>query len=99
MPVSDDFTGALLGDPRDPGDPRNGARLRERDGRTWLVIHNEFARVELTVDTGGNGPLLVIRDPEIGNQIGLDPLELEALTRVRHTDLGPLILDRWTEDP
>lgn len=82
------------------GQPSQGVRLREEGGRTWLAVYNEFARVEVTVETGGNGPLLVVRDPEIGNEVALDPLELEALTRVRHREFGPLILDRWPDaDP
>lgn len=48
--------------------------------------------VEVGVHTDANGPRLILRDTESGEQIALDPLELEALTRLTHGDFGPMIL-------
>lgn len=71
-----------------------GLRLRQRDGRTWVSIRNEFAMVEVSLEADANGPRVLIRDPESDTVILLDPLELEALTRLRHDHFGPLILQR-----
>lgn len=57
-----------------------------------LVLRSEFAMVEVTVEDGGNGPALRIRDADTGRTILLDPLELEALTRMRHGEFGPLLV-------
>ncbi len=54
-------------------------------------IRNEFAGVELSVDTDANGPRLLVRDLLTGRHIFLDPSELAALTRVRHEDLKPFV--------
>lgn len=67
-------------------------RIRERQDRTWLSLRNEFAMVEVSVHTDANGARLILRDTESGDQIALDPLELEALTRLSHSDFGPIIL-------
>lgn len=51
--------------------------------------------VEVRIEEDGNGPRLLIRDTDTGDSIRLDPLELEALTRMRHSDFGPfLVRDR-----
>ena len=61
------------------------------------IFQNEFAMVEVRRDESANGVRLLIRDLATGNHIYLDPLELEALTRLvvaRSTrEQGPL------EDP
>jgi hypothetical protein len=64
------------------------ARVRWRDGTAWLVLRNEFAMVEVALVEGRNGPGLAVRDSETGAGVTLDPLELEALTRLRHEDLA-----------
>lgn len=38
---------------------------------------------------------VTIRDLENGMSITLDVLELEALTRMKHEDFGPLIVDHY----
>ena len=50
---------------------------------SW-VLRNEFAQVMLARDDGSNGPRLMIRDLHTGREVFLDPLELEALTRIPH---------------
>lgn len=57
------------------------------------ILKNEFAMVEVGTRVDGNGARLVIRDVETGNVIELDPLELEALTRLRHRDFDPLVVN------
>ena len=56
-----------------------------------LHIFNEFAHVEVHVQPARTGNLLFIRDIQMGTAIALDPLELEALTRIRHEDFGPIV--------
>ena len=56
------------------------------------IFRNEFAAVEVTRDESANGPRLFIRDTFTGRGVYLDPLELEALTRVAH-DQFALLLD------
>lgn len=58
--------------------------------RAW-VVRNEFAMVEVWLDRSAHDPLLLIRDMHAGPVIRLDALELEALTRVTHEDLKPLL--------
>ena len=48
------------------------------------VLKNEFAGVMVVKDEGANGPRLLIRDLHTGKEVYLDPLELEALTRIPH---------------
>ncbi len=70
-----------------------GERATPRgDGATVrALLRSEFALVEITVVDSGNGPALRLRDVETGRSIVLDPLELEALTRCKHADFGPLV--------
>lgn len=68
-----------------------GVPMRVRNGRTWIVLRSEFAMVEVSVDSSGSGPALAVRDAETGDTVSLDPLELEALTRLRHEDLARII--------
>lgn len=77
-------------------DQRSGGdvSLRQRDGRTYLVLRNEFATVWLTIDDSANGVRLVLTDAETGTAIGLDPLELEAVSRMSHREFDDRILER-----
>ena len=56
-----------------------------------ITLANEFATVEVTRDDSGNGPRLLIRDLRTGRVMLLDPLELAALTWVRHEELAPFL--------
>jgi len=55
------------------------------------VIRNEFAMVEVVRDDSAHDPRLLIRDMQSGDTVQLDALELEALTRISHGDLRPLL--------
>lgn len=55
------------------------------------VFQSEFAMVQVQRDEAANGVRLHIRDMSTGNEIFLDPLELEALTRVDHDLFVPLV--------
>jgi hypothetical protein len=55
------------------------------------VIRNEFAMVQVVRDASAHDPRLLIRDMQTGDAVQLDALELEALTRIRHGDLRPLL--------
>jgi hypothetical protein len=57
-----------------------------------VVLKNEFATVEVTRDDTANGSRLLIKDLQTGRQVYLDPLELEALTRVPHSAFA-----RWLD--
>ena len=57
-----------------------------------VVLKNEFATVEVTRDDTANGSRLLIKDLQSGRQVYLDPLELEALTRVPHSAFA-----RWLD--
>lgn len=89
---SEELRGLLEGAPaaRPGGEPS----LRERNGRVFLVLSNEFATVHLSVDRRPNGVRLVLTDPEGDTSIGLDPLELEAISRMHHDDFDERILER-----
>jgi hypothetical protein len=52
---------------------------------------NEFALVEVERFETESGPRMRIRDLATGNEVFLDPLELEALTRLRHREFAPLL--------
>lgn len=65
-------------------------RLSGEFADSWF-IRNEFAMVQVRVDRSSHDPLLMIRDMHSGTTILLDPLELEALTRVSHEELKPLL--------
>jgi hypothetical protein len=49
-----------------------------------MRLVSEFAAVEIARDDHGNGPRLMIRDLQTGQEIYLDPLELAALAWARH---------------
>jgi hypothetical protein len=44
-----------------------------------VIVGNEFASVEVSVDTSGHVPRLVLRDVVSGQARCIDPLVLEAL--------------------
>ncbi len=58
-----------------------------------MRLTSEFAAVEVERDDSGNGPRLMIRDLQNGQEIYLDPLELAALAWTRHEEL------LWLLDP
>lgn len=65
-------------------------------------LRSEFAMIELEIR---ESPLrshdendqfnVIVRDLENGESIVLDVLELECLTRMKHEDFGPLIVDHY----
>jgi hypothetical protein len=55
------------------------------------IFRNEFAMVEVRRNEDANSVRLLIRDVATGNEIYLDPLELEALTRLTHDEFAPLV--------
>jgi hypothetical protein len=56
-----------------------------------MRLVSEFAAVEIARDDRGNGPRLLIRDLQTGQEISLDPLELAALAWTRHEELLSLL--------
>jgi hypothetical protein len=62
-----------------------------------MRLISEFAAVEIARDDDGNGPRLMIRDLQTGQEIYLDPLELAALALARHDELLPLLDPRRLE--
>ena len=64
-------------------------KLHELDMAIRLI--SEFAAVEVERDDRGNGPRLMIRDLQTGQEVYLDPLELAALAWTRHHELLPLL--------
>ncbi|MFA9446468.1 hypothetical protein [Egicoccus sp. AB-alg6-2] len=73
--------------------------LRQRDGRPYLVLRNEFATVWLGIDRTANGVRVLVTDPETDTVIALDPLELEAISRMTHQDFDDRILERGPGTP
>jgi hypothetical protein len=60
----------------------NGFRRREaceHGFATGVVVGNEFAAIEVSVDTSGSVRRLVLRDVSSGQARYIDPLVLEAL--------------------
>lgn len=64
-----------------------------------VTLTSEFAAVEVDRDYSGNGPRLMIRDVRSGKSVFLDPLELAALTGVRHEELLPFLDPSKLEPP
>lgn len=64
-----------------------------------VLVRNEFAMVQVRLDSTSHDPLLMIRDMHSGAAIFLDPLELEALTRFTHEQLKPLLDPSGPVDP
>ncbi|MGH2737006.1 MAG: hypothetical protein ACRDKZ_15610 [Actinomycetota bacterium] len=57
---------------------------------TQDLLKDRSASVEVARFETASGPRLRVRDPESGDQIFLDPIELEGLTRLRESRDGPL---------
>jgi hypothetical protein len=57
---------------------------------TGHVVANEFAAVEVRVDTEANGARLHLRDIETGAEVYLDPLDLASLCLT-----GPRQREAW----
>lgn len=55
------------------------------------IYRNEFAMVEVGRFETPSGPRMRIRDMSSGNEVFLDAMELEGLTRARHRDFAPLL--------
>jgi hypothetical protein len=55
------------------------------------LFRSEFALVRVSRDISANGERLLIEDMSTGNRIYLDPLELEALTRMNHDVIRPFV--------
>jgi len=56
-----------------------------------VLLSNDFATVKLSIYRSAERPRLRIYDANLGFEITLDPLEIEALTRLGHSDFGALI--------
>lgn len=68
-------------------------RAHDDGTETWsFFVRNEFAMVELEITKGPTAQTLHIRNAETDEVVRLDPLELEALTRLAHRAFGPLIV-------
>lgn len=89
MPDTDPIAALLGGRP-----PASDADVRERDGITFLVLRNEFATVWVALDRTRNGIRLVLTDADAGTSLALDPLEIEAISRMSHRDFDERILER-----
>lgn len=55
------------------------------------IFQNEFAMVEVGRFETPSGPRLLIRDLASKAEVYLDPIELEGLTRVRHSGFAELL--------
>lgn len=65
------------------------------------VVDNEFAAVDVQIDTAANGPRLRLTDLRTGRVRHLDALELETLVWLPDGHLRALLdpgADRWRED-
>lgn len=60
-------------------------------GSQCIVIRNEFASVEVSLDVQANDARLSIRDLRTSRTISLDALELERLAHVDHDDLSEIV--------
>ena len=61
-----------------------------------IELANEFAWVRLEKDYKANGPRLMIRDMRSGKTTFLDPLELEAISWMRHQELISVLAPAFT---
>lgn len=64
-----------------------------------FIVQSEFAMVEVRLDDSANGSRLHIKDLGSDDEIYLDPLELEALTRLNHEFFVPLVAPATREKP
>ena len=65
------------------------------------IVENEFAAVDVRVDSTANGPRLRLEDLRTGRVRYLDPLELETVVSLPDGHLRALLdpgADRWRED-
>lgn len=69
-------------------------------------LRSEFAMVEIEIrddphrtSDANDRYSVTLRDLENGMSITLDVLELECLTRMKHADFGPLIVDHFPAPP
>ncbi len=66
-----------------------------------IEIASEFAAVQVSVDTAGNGPRLRVEDMRTGHVGFLDALELETLAWLPEGALHKLLdpsFHRWRDD-
>jgi hypothetical protein len=85
----------------DPGDTtrQNGSAAGSAPEGV-IVLTSEFASVQVSLDSDANGPRLLVRDIESGDQIYLDPLELASFCHATEDDragwlrVGPYRNDR-----
>lgn len=64
-----------------------------------FIVQSEFAMVQVRLDDSANGSRLHIKDLGSDDEIYLDPLELEALTRLNHEFFVPLVAPATRERP
>ena len=69
--------------------PEERERAAIRSG--MRVYKNEFAMVAVGHHETHSGPRLHIVDLASGEEVFLDPMELEGLTRARHKQFAPLL--------
>jgi hypothetical protein len=55
-------------------------------GQGSFQLTSEFASVQVSLDRNANGPRLLVRDLESGDQIYLDPLELASFCHATEDD-------------
>lgn len=60
-----------------------------------FMLRNDFATVKLSVHESPDRPRITIADVNTGRKITLDLLEIEALTRIRHSDFGSIVTGNW----
>jgi hypothetical protein len=69
-------------------------------GEGFFQLTSEFASVQVSLDSDANGPRLLVRDLESGDQVYLDPLELVSFCHATEDDragwlrVGPYRNDR-----
>ena len=63
-----------------------------------MRIQNEFAAVEIELDTTANDPRLRVTDTSTGMEICLDAFELQSLAWARHEDLARFADPLFKED-
>jgi hypothetical protein len=84
-----------------PGDTtRQDGSGTGRAGEGYFQLTSEFASVQVSMDSDGNGPRLLVRDLESGDRVYLDPLELASFCHATEDDragwlrVGPYRNDR-----
>ena len=74
-----------------PSQPRPEERERAAIASGMRVYKNEFAMVAVGHHETSSGSRLHLVDLASGGEVFLDPMELEGLTRARHTQFAPLL--------